>query len=372
MSIISDVRDLYGTLETTWDDSRAHVITHLVFAVVVFWLGDIGLPKISTPSLDPKTIMDNDWFKLAKDTGIIYAALVIPIIGASIYAALLRKFGQAFLTVTSFVIASGRTTSPFVGLSEYDLEPLALLVKKDDLQLSDLTEKMSELAFKYQSKKTELWVSYQKAVTAITRNSVQYFGDFSIFLTAWIIVFELLPHSTWVAANRHSFWPVTVVLLVLVIWSWLRVSRALRFLPRFQMQAISAMARIDSDTVPIAEISEDQRQQVVQKLKELLKKEQRRKDESQTISIRNLLLARFPSFGARTRYVFSISTTGWPFPRLYEKGASLVSDSKRIRRSQGFSMADVAAYFYYSLCERISRTIDFFAQLIKYFLFGVP
>ena len=370
MSILTDVKDLYGTLETTWADSRAHAITHVTFVVVILWFSETGLPHLPTPSIDPKAISENDWFKLAKDTGVVYVALLIPIIALSIYSTILRVLGQIFLSVTSIFVMSGRIANPLSELSEYDLEPLALLVGKEDFKTSDLMEKAALLTFKYQSKKSELWTSYQKTLTALTQSSVQYFGDFSVFLLGWIIAFKLLPNSSWVTVNHRSFWPVTIILLILVSWSWLRVSRVLRFMPRLQLQAMAALAKFDPDTASLIETPRAERERVVQKLRELLGEERQREMKYRKISFREILLASFRPASKRSPSTSFKMCRGWPFAELYRNGERLIQDMES--PSQHLSAADIAAYLYYSFYERASRLAQVLRQLIKYFLFGTP
>src|ERR1041385_7503293 len=94
MSVLSDVQQLYGSLQTTWEQSRAHLVAHAVLAFVVFLVCGAALPQIAAPHVEPKEIMNNDWFKLAKDTGLIYVALAIPFLAIAAYLALLGKLGQ--------------------------------------------------------------------------------------------------------------------------------------------------------------------------------------------------------------------------------------------------------------------------------------
>jgi hypothetical protein len=71
MSVISDVQELYGTLHTTWSKVRVHAISHIIFLALVFWIGGVTFKNFAFPHVNAKDISDNDWFVLAKDTGLV-------------------------------------------------------------------------------------------------------------------------------------------------------------------------------------------------------------------------------------------------------------------------------------------------------------
>src|SRR5262245_61482573 len=85
MSVISDVQELYGTLHTTWGKVRVHVISHLIVLSLVYWVGGLAFINFAFPNVSAKEIADNDWFKLAKDMGLIYVLILVPIILVSVY-----------------------------------------------------------------------------------------------------------------------------------------------------------------------------------------------------------------------------------------------------------------------------------------------
>jgi hypothetical protein len=99
MSILSDVQALYGSVHSTWAKSQAHVIAHFVLAGVVFGICGATIPDVAVAPIDPKQLSDNEWFKLAKDTGIVYVLFVAPIVLLAAYGAFLRAGGQMFVTI---------------------------------------------------------------------------------------------------------------------------------------------------------------------------------------------------------------------------------------------------------------------------------
>ena len=119
MSILSDVQALYSSVRGSWTKSQADIIAHVVLAIVVFWICGATIPKVSVAHLDPKQIADSDWFKLAKDTGILYVCFVIPVVLVTAYAALLRTGGKLKAAV------SLQTAAKFSGVSKRAIEQAA-------------------------------------------------------------------------------------------------------------------------------------------------------------------------------------------------------------------------------------------------------
>jgi hypothetical protein len=370
MSAVSDVKDLYGTLETTWTASRAHVVTHVVFTLIVFWLFHASLPRLSLPGVDANAITNNDWYKLVKETGLIYVVIVVPIVAASAYGAILGQLGQLFLTVTSLIAFSRRNVSPFIGLTEYDLEPLALLSKNDEFTLGELSDRAASLSVRFSAAKSELAAAYQKALTRITSNSVQYFGDFSVFLVFWIVLFRLMSSLDWVQANRTIFWPVTLVLLLIIILSWLRVARSLIALPRMQLQFLSAMLRADPEFFGVFDVSEENRNRVRDRLRGLLEAERAREEKKASLPKLIAIALGFKPRGnaSATRLV----ARGYPFVDTFRRGERLAYDIDSFRAFSDEPAGAILAYLYYALYQRLIRLGRTGWHLVRFALIGVP
>ena len=97
---------------------------------MLFLLIRVTVPEINFPSISAAQIANNEWFKLAKETGVVYISFVIPFIIVAVYAALLRTVGQWLITilVLLFPVRSNPFQSRFV--DEWTLEPLALCAEK--------------------------------------------------------------------------------------------------------------------------------------------------------------------------------------------------------------------------------------------------
>src|SRR5262245_45122490 len=130
MSTLSDVQALYGSVQDTWAKSQAHLIAHFMLIGVVFVVCGASIPEVTVAPIDPKQLSNNEWFKFAKDTGMVYALFIVPLVLLAAYAALLRAGGQLFVLVTMLVFpASPRRIQPRI-LTPWVLVPLALTFEK--------------------------------------------------------------------------------------------------------------------------------------------------------------------------------------------------------------------------------------------------
>jgi len=138
MSLISDFKDLYGGLESAWTKSQVHIVAHTIAGVSLLLLAGVTLPPLTLPRIDIEQVIHNPWFQFAKDTGLIYIVLIIPIVLVSVYAFFLERLGQflAFVIITLF---RGEAGISYRDISWAELLPLAYMVNKDDsFELSDL------------------------------------------------------------------------------------------------------------------------------------------------------------------------------------------------------------------------------------------
>jgi hypothetical protein len=94
MSTLSDVQDLYGGVRGTWAKSQAHIIAHVVLVLLIFAICRATVPELTTARPNLQQITNNEWYKLAKETGLVYVSLAIPVIALAVYVALLWTLGQ--------------------------------------------------------------------------------------------------------------------------------------------------------------------------------------------------------------------------------------------------------------------------------------
>lgn len=371
MSTLSDVQALYGTVQDTWSKSRAHVIAHVVLAVVVFGICGATVPDINLAPIDLKLLLsENEWYKLAKDTGIIYVALVLPLVILAAYGALLRTTGQFLVSLSILISPPSAHANQYRLLAPGSLEPIALTLAKSDFSLSDLQNKASELMLRYQSQKNEQWDNFQQSISKLTKNAQVYLGDFLLFLLLWITLFNLLPHSSWIQTNEACFWRVALVLSGLAWFAWFRVSRTIAVLPSLLLIYVSAMIQADPDIKNALEVSDEKRDSVRKRLEELLRKEEEREDSYPSL----LEFIRYKA-GFHRRAAEDAEARkerGFPFPSLYKNGARFSWDEKLHTRYDRRWLSGYFAYLYYRLHIRLVRFAKAIWQLARYIITGAP
>jgi hypothetical protein len=155
MSVISDVRELYGTLHTTWSKVRVHAISHIIFFALVFWVGGLTWTNFALPNINAKDIADNDWFKLAKDTGLLYVALLLPVLFVSVYLTVFDLLGR-ILSMALSILFLASPGIRFTGISASELEPMAMVMPNDEFELHQIVSHSNEMMFKLQEQKSEV------------------------------------------------------------------------------------------------------------------------------------------------------------------------------------------------------------------------
>jgi hypothetical protein len=338
--------------------------------LVLFVICRVTLPQLIIPSLDAKTVTENDWFKLAKDTGLIYAALLLPIVAIAIYGAILRFGEGALVAKVLLIFPPSPRRKPFRLLTSTTLEPLALTLKKEDFDMDDLVNKSTEFVLKYQSKKSEAWENYQKSIEGLTKNALVYLGDFLVFAVLWVFLFLLAPRAIWIQANQAHFWSVILILLALAWFAWFRVSRAVAAVPTLLLIFVSTMLRTDPDIAPMLDVSDKDRDAVWQKLDALLQKERETADLRP--SLRRFVGSRL-GFSARdSGYIRSKVDHGFPFVSLYKRGSRFAWDKEQYEQYNNEWLSRYVAYLYYRLHTRLLNLARTLGQVIRYIVTGAP
>jgi hypothetical protein len=371
MSALSDIQELYGSVRNAWVKNQADVIAHIVLAVVVFVVFGASLPHVAIPKLDATQISENGWFKLAKDTGLIYWLLIFPVIAVAMYTAVLRTAGKILVAILMVVFPpSPRGIRLSSILGSPTLEPLALTLKKKDFGIDDLYNKSTHLFLKYREKKVEAWEAYQKSISAISQNAQLYLGDFLAFVLIWVMLFQLVPQAEWIQANQSRFWPVVVVALCLAWFAWFRVSRALAFIPSLLIIYVSEMITTDPDMEPLLDVDDKIRDEVRQKLDELVRREHETAVDRP--SLRRFLNHQLGFSEAAAKDADLDQSRGLPFRSLYQRGFRFSWDKERYEHYDGRWFADYLAYLYYRLHDRFRNSARVSWQLVRYFVTGAP
>jgi len=368
MNPISDIQALYGSVRGTWAKSQADLIAHVVLALVVFWICRATIPQAPISSIDPKQLAENDWFKLAKDTGLIYLSFIVPIVLITAYATLLRAGGRlmVFTVMVLFPRSLRRNQSRL--LTPYAAELVALTVIPRDFSLTDLQLKTSELALKYQTQGNKQWEPFQRTLNDLTKNAQIYLGDFLLFLVGWIALFNFLPRASWVHANVACFWPVLLVLSALAWFAWFRVSNAIAYANKLLPLYVSMMIRVDPDMKAIMEKPEEERKRVTSRIEDLLREEQQRTESRPS-------LLGYISFELGLRGIAS-KHSDWsgyrvfPFPSLYVEGSRFEGNIGRHAQYDREWLTSYMAYLYYRLYERLRSLARSVLVLVRYIVTG--
>jgi len=370
MSTLSDVQALYDSVRDKWANSQAHIVAHVVLVGIVFWICGDTILQFSIVLIDPKLISTNEWFQLAKDTGTLYVSFLIPILMLAIYVVLLRTGGQLLVVILMLILPPSPRTNRYRLLTPWVLEPLAIILEKSDFVLNDLENKSSDLALKYQSRKNEQWETYQKSINKLTKNAQIYLGDFLIFLLSWIAIFIFLPQISWVQINDSKYWEILLFLLALAWFAWYRVSRAITVIPSMLMIYVSTMIRTDSDMKDLLEVTEERREEVRERLLELLRKEQERTESGP--SLLGFIKYKAGFQGGTQEEEKVRQKRGWPFPSLYQNGVSFSFYKHRYTQYDKQWLAGYFAYLYYRFHKRLSVLVKSLWQLARYIVTGAP
>jgi hypothetical protein len=270
MSTISDVQDLYHGLQGGLQKSREHVFTHLVFAFIVFVLFGAEFPPVKLLAPDPLALSENAWLKLAKDTGLIFPLLIIPILLLAIYTSLFGLAGRLMVGI-AMAVAPPVSSHVFIDASNITLvEPLAILTKKDEFNFADIQAIAMDFLIRYQAQNSTAWQNYEKSISSLNKNALIYLGDFIVFFLVWNFAFFFSEHSAWIRSMHPIKLGVSAVLFLVILASWFRVSRALSLMPRMLISNIAIMVRADEDLLPVLEVSTEIREKVRARLFKLL------------------------------------------------------------------------------------------------------
>jgi hypothetical protein len=253
------------------------------------------------------------------------------------------------------------------------LEPIALIIDKNDFSLSDLQNKATELAIKYQSLKNEQLKSFQESTSKLTKNAQIYLADFLFFIFVWIAIFKFLPNSSWVQANGNHFWPVLIILSLLVWFAWFRVSRAIASMTSLLLMYVSSMILTDPDMKTILEGASEKHNKIREKLEELLRKERQYADSRPSL----LEFIRYKTNLRRKTNKIpegeeKKKNRGWPFPTLYERGLRFSWDKESYTHFDNGWISGYIVYLYYRLYERLSSVARAVWQLVRYIVTGAP
>lgn len=371
MSTVSDVYALYGAMRDTWAKVEAHITAHVILVVVVITIFLFFDGSFSTNvGLTASSITKNEWYKLARDTGMLFYFFVVPILVLSAYLALLRYGGQFLAGIVLSVLPPTRKT-PYNLLTPQVLEPLALALGKSDFSFSDLQDKSSELMLRYQAQQDEQWEKYRRSISELTENALVYFGDFLVFAALWpVYYFKLLPSISSNSEKLIYFFWVLFILLALALFFRFRVSYAIAAVPIKSLINVSQMVRADPDMKAALDVSEETREGVRQRLAEILRTLQEHQESRP--SLRRYLKHEL----SRLRQEIGLpqkkgeierekQMPGWPLQALYATGMCFSSDREHHTRYDSQWLKGYIGYRYYLLHNRVSALVSVIETIVQ-------
>jgi hypothetical protein len=280
MSTIADVQELYNSLQGSWQKTREHIFAHIIFAFIVFILFGAELPPVKLLLPNPANLAENEWFRIAKDTGLLFLLLIIPIALLAIYASLF-SFAARLMVGIVMAVAPPMASNVNIDMNNITLvEPLAILTKKNDFTLADIQSKATDLIIRYQARNGHAWQNYEKSISRLNKGSLVFPGDFPLFFLFWNFAFAFAEQNSWIDNMQPLRLKVSVVLFLLILASWFRVSRSLSIMPRLLITNIAIMVRADEDLLPFLEVSAEEREKTRARLFNLLADSQERNGSS--------------------------------------------------------------------------------------------
>jgi hypothetical protein len=370
MCSLTDIQGLYGSVNSTWAKNRAHIIAHTLAAVVVFLICRAAIPEVELPKIDVKQIMSNQWYALAKDTGLIYVAIALPLFVCAVYVAILRTLGRILSFVAMLLLPPMFRDDPFTSFTAEALEPLALVLGKQDFFLHELIWKANEILEFYNLKNEESRDAYQNTLSNLKKNSQIYLGDFLVFMLGWVLLFKLAPQLVWVKASDRVFWPVVVLLALLVCFAWFRVSRALSAMPRLVLMYVTMRLASDPDFFPIPQVSAENRSKLKEKLERALPPN--RKSTKGGPSLRRFVRHQLLGPTSANKYEKIRRRDGFPFYGLYARGLDFSWDSDLNENYDDQWVPGYLAFLYYRLHKGVRRSMQKFWLVIRFLLTGAP
>src|SRR5262249_49788273 len=133
---------------------------------------------------------------------------------------------------------------------------------------------------------------------------------------------------------------------------------------------VSMMIRADPDMKAVLEVSEERRENVNERLGELLRKEQEHADSRPSL----LEFVRHKT-GLRKRTSGEEGVgrdRGWPLPSLYTSGLPFAREKERYAQYDKLWLAGYVAYLYYRLHGRSLDLARAVWQLTRYIVTGAP
>jgi hypothetical protein len=264
-----DVTKAYESLQTLWTQIRADALSHLVVAFLVFRILGVTVPPIPWLHIDPDGVMENPYFRLAKESGLLLLVPLFAFLVIAVYASVLHALGNALFSLV-LVLGPIRgirwVLSPMI--STKDLTAIAATLDDENFTLGDIEQALPQLTSKYQVTRKDEFASYCQAFQKVSRNSARYFTNCLFFLCVWILIFLLSPpHNPWIEQTRHLFLRVAGLLAVLSAFGLWRTLSSVE--TTMAGMAIAAAWCVQTDPEFTAKLADNKRSAIASRITEL-------------------------------------------------------------------------------------------------------
>jgi hypothetical protein len=254
------------TLRTTWSKVRLHAISH----IVLNWMGGISLSGFSLPQSNAHEIMKNQWYILAKDTGLVYVIPMLPIVVVSFYLVVFTLTAQGMSLIAITVLsAPPRRNDPLSRVSAQELTPIAFSLPNDDFDLAAIFLQSEAMMFKFKENHniSEVFQTLQ----ARAESSIQYPVDFCTLLLFWLFLSIILRTNSWIQMSWTDFRLVCLMLVALISISSIRASLAFLAKQILQIKFVAGFMWLDPSFLASVLTRSDALAARINRLEEILK-----------------------------------------------------------------------------------------------------
>jgi hypothetical protein len=353
MAVLPKMNGIYESVSYTWYNFRADIISHFFLFFIMFKFIDVSLPEIPIPQIDPNQIIDNGWFKLAKESGILIFTPFLVIGLVIVYTVLFRALGMfTGSLLRSYIPIFGMGFDPVSYVDFFALESIAMTLDNDRFQYYDISSKAHKLIELWRNEKNDQWQNIERTLHYEGSNIPVYVNNISSFLFIWIMLFLLLPENAkWKVENVEHFWTITLMLVFALIVAWSLMSKESHRMSVLTIEHVGFMLWRDPEVNSILDRYDEKRVKIRGRLKEL-----RLKEESLP-SLRRFLWAMIQDSKplSNNQYInypdhpISIERRleGFPFPKLYRRGQRFEANTEHHQIYDDKWLSEYFAYIYY-------------------------
>ena len=346
----------FTTISETWEKIHADIISHVVAFILVFYIGGTQFPRINLPLIDPKIILNNSWFLLAKEMNLLFLGPIFFLVIIVAYVALLHALGEVILRISSATNLGIERGLNYIrnDANKKSFEFIALSLGKENFTIDQVMEKLFYLTLKYQIDAKGDFKTYTKQSIARSSAATIYVKNTLAFIVAWVAIFLFLPKNTvWLVENGKHFWAVFISLCIFYLWTKIRLNIIDRKDFSFLLATIVIFMKKDNDYVNLQNESDQKITSIKERLNEILSNYKKVRQPSLKRYFLNKLYKK-----SHLTFVFSPKL----FLKLKERSKLLYDTGEKFQLAHDAVknkwITGYVAYRYYKLCI-VSKILKF-------------